>query len=96
MHLLSDFALKSPLLYIMYTYSIEKFNLFFQTETLTANEIFCYNLLEVFGVFQPFLAISIHAYLVWCHWWRNHSQVNEVWIQYKSFREVLCSLELFE
>ena len=55
MHLLSDFALKSPLLYNVY--SIEKSNLFFQTETLTANEIFCYNLLEVFGVFQPFLAI---------------------------------------
>ena len=51
MHLLSDFALKSPLLYNVY--SIEKFNLFFQT----AHEIFCYNLLEVFGVFQPFLAI---------------------------------------
>ena len=52
MHLLSDFALKSPLLYNLY--SIEKSNLFFQTETFYKQNI----LLQSFGSFWRFSAIS--------------------------------------
>ena len=51
MHLLSDFALKSPLLYNVY--SMEKFNLSFQTETFYKRNI----LLKLFGSFWHFSAI---------------------------------------
>jgi hypothetical protein len=54
MHLLSDFALKSPLLYNVFLW---KNLICLSRQKRSTKEIFCEIVLKVFGVFQPFLAI---------------------------------------